>query len=77
MGKNEETNTMYKWRAQPDQSGVSNFTLGERKIKKNVIGFVKTAFSNVALYVIRKDMILFLYNKDDTPGPEGGNFVIK
>ena len=65
MGKNEETNTMYKWRAQPDQSGVRNFALGERKIKKNVI-----AFNNFALYVIRSDMILFLYNEDETPGPE-------
>ena len=35
-----------------DQSGVSNFALGERKLRKNALCFDQSAFSNFALYVI-------------------------
>ena len=35
-----------------DQSGVSNFALGERKIKKKCPLFRPITFSNFALYVI-------------------------
>ena len=37
-----------------DQSGVSNFALGERKIKKNALCFDQSPFSNFALYVINR-----------------------
>ena len=36
-----------------DQSGVSNFAFGERKIKKNALSFDQSALSNFALYVIK------------------------
>ena len=50
-----------------DQSGVSNFALGERKIKKkNALCFDQSAFSNFALYVINAITGCFVVMKSFT-----------